>query len=387
MSTHDEATPEQPGSDELAAPATEFVRDRADYLGQKTRDVGRRIADDQVELFVSGDAVSALLHQFERLAPEFIALHDVGASASVRLLLALAAAAHTRVQRLTIRRQGHGVALAVLQFVEVPLADGAVRVYSTEADADTQTRQQLVPLLLSRSRLACLLVGELPPHALTTALQPLRDALARGPWPNRNMLLLPLGSATTLAAQAAQLVGASGVVVRVTPQAGRPNDAWGFISGAWKRMHGGAPTSGAMPLQPPAPPAMALQPTTLHGPLTATPAGHWTDYALRCAAIKGVVSCCVFDVASQRPLAHAGGAPAPERMALHGGLLLGAIADAGRGLGLGAAPPDAAISIGGLHLLLRQVPGHPGVVLHMLLQASTNNLVLARVQLERVPAP
>ena len=114
----------RPSRAELAAPATQIVRDREDYLGQGLQDVGRRIADDQVELFVSGDPAAALQQQFERLAPEFIALHDVGTSASLRLLGALAGAAGARVQRLSIRRQGHGVALAVLQFVEVPLADG-----------------------------------------------------------------------------------------------------------------------------------------------------------------------------------------------------------------------------------------------------------------------
>ena len=41
------------------------------------------------------------------------------------------------MQRLSIRRQGHGVALAVLQFVEMPLADGTpLRVYSTDVNAD-----------------------------------------------------------------------------------------------------------------------------------------------------------------------------------------------------------------------------------------------------------
>src|SRR5260221_11429114 len=80
----------RPSRAELAAPATQIVRDREDYLGQGAREVGRRLTDDQVELFVSGDAPSALQQQFDRVAPEYIALHDVGTSATLRLLGALA---------------------------------------------------------------------------------------------------------------------------------------------------------------------------------------------------------------------------------------------------------------------------------------------------------
>src|SRR5207342_3539531 len=123
--------------------------------------------------------------QIDRLAPEYIAVHDVGTAASVRLLGALAGAAGGRLQRLSIRRQGHGVALAVIQFVEIPLPSGdLLRIYSTDANADAQARQQIAQVLMARSRLAVMMVGELPAHALATALQPLREALQRGPWPN-----------------------------------------------------------------------------------------------------------------------------------------------------------------------------------------------------------
>jgi hypothetical protein len=394
---------QRPTRSDLAAPATQIVRDREDYLGQGIRDIGRRIADDQVELFVTGEPAMALQQQFERLAPEYIALHDIGTSATLRLLGSLAGASGARVQRLSIRRQGHGVALAVLQFVEVPLSDdNHVRIYTTDINADTNTRHQMAMVLLARSRLAVLMVGELPPHALTTALKPLSEALAKNPWPNRDMLLLPLGSATTLGAQAAQLVGKSGVVVRVTPQAARPTDAWSYISGAWNRL--GSQVGGSAPLNTelatalPRPPVPMPEAPTQAMDLTPSPAGHhapiaspvavrWTDYALRCAAIKGVVSCCVFDLSSQRPLAHTGGAPAPERLAIQGGLLLDAMTDAARQLGLGSSTPEASISVGSQHLLLRPVPGHPGIVVHMALQASASNLTLARMQLERVSPP
>jgi hypothetical protein len=335
-----------------------------------------------------------------------MALHDVGTSASLRLLGALAGASGARVQRLSIRRQGQGVALAVIQFVEVPLSDGSeVRIYSTDVNADTQTRHSLALLLLARSRLSVLMLGELPVHALTTTLKPLSEAVTNGPWPNRDMLLLPLGSATTLASQAVKLVGGSGVAVRITPQASRPNDAWSFISGAWNRLQGqSAPNASlntelarAVPKPTVPDPEAPTQRMELghspayhraRQPATPSPATvRWTDYAQRCAAIKGVMRCCVFDISSPVPLAEAGQLPAADRLAIQGALLMGAMDNAARHLSLNNTMPEATISFGQEHLLLRPVPGHPGVVLHMVLQTSPTNLTLARMQLERVLVP
>ena len=157
-----------PSREDLNAPSTQIVGDRDAYLGQGRNDVGRRIADDQVELFVTGDVAPALQQEFTLHAPEFITLHDVGTSASLRLLASLAGAAGARVQRLSVRKQGQGVALAVIQFVEVPRADGAgVRVYSTDVNVDGAARAQIARVLLAHSRLGVLMVGELPPHAIS----------------------------------------------------------------------------------------------------------------------------------------------------------------------------------------------------------------------------
>ena len=92
-----------PSREDLLAPRTQIVNDREAYLGQGRHDVGRRIADDQVELFVSSDVAAALQQEFTLHAPEFIALHDVGTSASLRLLSSLAGAAGARVQRLSVK--------------------------------------------------------------------------------------------------------------------------------------------------------------------------------------------------------------------------------------------------------------------------------------------
>jgi predicted regulator of Ras-like GTPase activity (Roadblock/LC7/MglB family) len=406
--------PSRPSREDLSAPATQIVRDREAYLGQATGDVGRRISEDQVELFVGGDAALSLQAEFQRLGPEFIALHDLGLSASVRLLNSMVGPAGARVQRLSIRRQGQGVALAVVPFVEVKLADASpVRVYSTDVQADGPTRAALARVLLAHSRLGVLMVGELPPHALTAQLTPLHQAMQGPSWPNRDLLLVPLGSSIGLAAPSAQLAHHTPVAVHVTPHAAKPKHVWTFVGGAWNRLHGmpggeralptelsqavpkpQVPTTEAttepMPLEslrPAAAPALPPGIATAVTPMPVPGASGWTAYAQRCALVKGVQACCVFDMHSMTVMAASGDAPSPERLARQGAALLASMLDASRALGLGPAQPEASISTAHHHLLLRPVPGHPGVALHVVLQAHGSNLTLARMQLDRIDAP
>jgi hypothetical protein len=397
---------------ELLSPATQIVGDKDVYLGNAPTDIGRRIADDQLELFVVCHPAEAMLQQFSQMAPDFIAIHDVGTASSARLLAAVAAASSRKVQKLVIRRQGYGVALATIQFVELPLQPGRnLRVYTTQIDGDTQTRHQLAQVLLAHSRLAVVMVGELPAHALGSSLQPLRDAIATGPWPNRQMLLVPLASAATLPAQATAMAGHSGVMVRTTPQVGRPADAWAFISGAWNRlnsnaMDAAAPRAAACAAPAPreavasfaAPPiaaayaptqALELNPMPSTGkqpalPQSASSSALWNDYVQRCKAIKGVTECCVFDIDQQRSLAHAGTQRMADRLAAKGAMLHALMTDTASVLGLGSASPDAAITLPQHLLLLRPMPGRPRVALHMLIDRSHGNIALARSELQQI---
>ena len=88
------------------------------------------------------------------------------------------------------------------------------------------------------------MVGELPGHAIASALKPLHDDILAGPWPNRNLLLLPLASASTLVTHGLDLGRGTGVAVRTTPQVARPADAWAFITGTWSRLREQTPADG-----------------------------------------------------------------------------------------------------------------------------------------------
>jgi hypothetical protein len=388
--------------------ATQLLRTEEDYLADAAPDIGRHIDDRHHELFVSCDPGQALRQQLEVLRPDFIAIHDVGTVSSRRLVAGIAAAVGRPVQKLLIRRQGFGVGLATIEFAELPAANGArpLRLYTTEIDADTPSRRELAHALLAYSRLGVVMVGELPAHALAAALQPISEAITRGPWPNQNLLMLPLASASSLASQATTL-GHGRVTVRTTPQVTKPADAWNYLTATWNRVReqlaaAGVtlPAIGSIAASTPAPAAVAAPaaPVLPMQPMPAVPtkttvqrvaptdnaAEPLTLYVTKLLEITGMVSACVFETTTQRSVAHAGARPGPAMLAVQGAALSTAILEASRALGFGATPPDAAITLGAHHLIVRGMPGRPGVLLHAVLDKTAANLTLARLQILRL---
>jgi hypothetical protein len=407
-----EATRQQAGL------ATQLMRDKDEYLAQAQRHVGRHVGQGQWELFVVIDPAEALQQQFDLLKPEYIALHDIGTSSSRRMLAVLALATGRPVHQLHIRRQGLGMPLAKLEFIELPVAPGqpVLRLYTTEIDADTQQRRRLARLLLAHSRLAVVIVGDLPPHAMATALLPLHDAIKEGPWHNRELLMLPLAGASALAGQASNLAIGTEVQVRTTPLVTRPAEAWNYLRGTWNKLRAqvrdkavhlpelqdpvappAAPVAAAVTASPgsllesatAAPPRPPLPMTPMPVARAPAPVAASIDPALatyirKCGELKGMVSCCVFELATQRTLGHAGARPGPAALASQGATLMASMAEAAHALNLGAAAPDAAITFGSHHQLLRAVPGRPGLALHAVLDRSVANLTLVRLQLQRL---
>jgi len=384
--------------------ATQILQTEDDYLAPEKHDIGRQTSSNERELFVSCDPALAMQQQFEHLLPDFIAVHDIATSSSRKLLAGIAAASTRSVQKLIIRRQGYGTALATLDFVELPTPDGSVlRMYSTEADADTAARHGLARVLLGFSKLGVMMVGDLPGHSIASALKPFRDAMLSGPWPNRQLLLLPLASGSVLSTQGAEMALGTGVNVRTTPQVTRPADAWGFINGTWTRLRDGTPLDRRSPTSPGAaarqrPGAVAQAAPAAADPRAMRPMPSVQSAAARAAAprtlldryvhqlaeLPGMVSCCVFDVASGLEVTHAGASPGAADLAMHGKALLAGMSASSRTLGLGHTLPEAAITLGSHHLLLRAVPGHPGLALHAALDKTHANLTLARLQVQRM---
>jgi hypothetical protein len=392
--------------------ATQFLKDEEEYLAPEKHDIGRQTSANERELFVSCDPALAMQQQFEHLHPEFIAIHDIATSSSRKLLAGIAAASSRPVQKLVIRRQGYGTALASLEFVELPTTDGSsLRMYSTEADADTAARHGLARMLLAFSRLGVVMVGDLPSHSIASSLKPLQEFMQQGPWPNRQMLLLPLAAGSTLVAHGMEMSRGTGVNVRTTPQVTRPADAWGFINGTLARLREAAEPNGrrapelaaaaraheaaAVPAahashapaaRPPSDPLSMRPMPSVSSPAVraAAPKSLLDRYVHQLIELPGMVSCCIFDVASGLEITHAGASPGAADLAMHGKALLAGMGASSRSMGLGHALPEAAITLGSHHLILRAVPGHPGLALHAALDRTNANLTLARLQVQRM---
>jgi hypothetical protein len=251
-------------------------------------------------------------------------------------------------------------------------------------------------VLLGFSKLAVMMVGDLPPHALESALKPFQQAMITGPWPNRELLLLPLSSGSSLSVQGAVLALSTNLTVRTAPQVTRAADAWNFINGSWSRLKEdeapGAPRGFIPPPRPSAadsrdPRAMRPMPSVRSALARDTsPQNLLERYVHQLSELPGMVSCCVFDVNTGLEVAHAGASPGAADLAMHGKALLAGMSASSRTLGLGHTLPEAAITLGSHHLLLRAVPGHPGMALHAALDKAQANLTLVRLQVQRMDA-
>lgn len=375
------------------------------------QDIGRAVDEHVRELFVSCAPGEALQQQFEHLRPEFIAVHDLGTRSSRQLLRGIAAACSRPMHKLMLRRQGQGTPLAAIDYVDVPIAAQQVlRLYSTDvADTnDAATAHGVARTLLAFSQLGVMMVGSLPAATLNTTLRPWHEEVIRSPWHNRQLLLLPLTNNATLVTQGQEMVRGTAITLRTTPVVTRPADAWNFINGTWNRMRGTvAPAPARSPTVAPAPArAPAVQDTlpmgidsTAFAPTNMLPLRPMPDvsakpeplhdevldvYVHQICELNGVVGCCVFDIGSGLPVASSGSGAPPAELARHGRTLLTAMGSSSRALGLGHTLPDAAITLGSHHLLLRSVDKHSGMALITVLDRTNANLTLARLQIERL---
>jgi len=207
--------------------------------------------------------------------------------------------------------------------------------------------------------------------------------------------------------------------VRTTPQVARPADAWAFITGTWSRLReqapndgrtvpelgafkpapyqarkaplapvmGGIPSGDTMPMEEQPAITLTMRPMPAIAPTgyTAAPPSTVIErYVRQVSELNGVVSCCVFETQSGHPIAHAGANPGSEALATHGSELLTAMMGVSRSLGFGHSLPEAAVTLGSHHLLLRGVPKNPGLAMHAVLDKTSANLTLARLQTMRL---
>lgn len=385
------------------------------------------------ELWTDGDANEALLQDLASRMPTFVAIHDIQAGASLQLLQMFAMRFFRRIQALQIRHRQTRNLLATIQYLDLEV-DGLapIRLFACDIDAALPQRQLMARSLMAFSTLAVLLVGDSAAGGVASQLEGWRAQLAQDPWINRHMLVMPLSSSGAAITRNAQMGRATPVSVRVTPAAVSPDDAWNYISGAWRRASSAMPFSDSgsgsgfiglgEPIRAPQGPAdtahsarsaLATEPSTktLNPAAEAPHAGAaasarlWRDSGLGGArALKpmptvatasdspsslqvhcdnileldGILAASIFDINTGLTVAQSGGASFTEQLARQGLVLTLTIQASARALGCSESATDVTIQWADKNLVLRHVPHMPHLCVAALTDRSRGNPVALR---------
>ncbi len=431
-------------ADEDTQFATQLQRSPSDYLGALP-DVGRVVGNGVRELFISCEIGDALQQQFEHLRPTCIVLHDLGCTVSRRLLAAVAAASGQQVERLVVRRQGFGTIVATLEYIDCATTYGKpMRLYSTDADADTQSRLSISRVLLGHATLGAVLLGDLPVHALTELLEPLRVAMLQHSLQCQQMLFMPLGPGPAAGNAVHERLQSLSVPVVVSPRVTMPAEAWGHLHSSWNQLqrtlnpgsgglqlaplqdggavgsaadnvplqHGPAANSASLPpaaapsspKQPPAPQSTApppllrgfaptvagalapalprsLPPPVATAPTPAPAANPLAGYLRGLGAISGVITACVFEVQTSRVLAHLGTRESATDLARRGTTLLTASGQARKQLQLAGHTEEVVVRGGAQSLGLRVLVSQPEWAVHLVFSPAQCEWTQLRPQL------
>jgi hypothetical protein len=374
------------------------IMGRDDYLGRNVPQVGTLVEEGRYELFAACPPGEALQMQFEHHPSAFIAVHEIGDPASDKLVANLATGLKLPLQKLTIRREGVGAMLTVIEFFELPAVRGLpVRMYSTHTDADPSAGRQIAEALLAFSRLGVVLVGAAAAHSLHERLAPLRERIRSGPWPNRQLLIVPVSpQVADLAEEVRKLVEGTPVLATSAAPAIGAGAVWSKIQAAWDIMrsdgpaqpraptvasanaHAAAPKSpapvhpasaatAAPGVVPPARPVVAPVSTPVVpdavAPITAPVPGaprevHWQRYVQACSTLRGVTDVCLFRLNDRQPVAHAGQSLDGRVLAEQGAALLATAVGSAAALDARHSTVEVQTTLDSIVLLARVLP-HP----------------------------
>lgn len=366
-----------PSGERSWSEATQLVTEILDQSATRANeggDLGKQVSEHVREMFVVCDPAEALRQHFEMGVPPFLALHDLGTGLSREYLAVLARASGWPLRRLHIRKQGFGTLLATLHYIECPATQQrSLRLYASEAEAESSVRVALRRQLLASAWTHALLLEELPEQMAALAIACLRDDLLGRKNAAMSMLVLPQSRAPQVQQQAQALQHVGSVRIEVAPATSAIQPSWALLSTYWNREAAAAKgsdlpmlsriTLDAQPtgaFAPRAHPVPAAAPPNTPSPLN--PHDYLTLVMGRTQARAG----CVFNVATRGVEAHAGALSAPE-MAQQGLAMLMAVARVGDGLALGRSVSEVTTTLGDVQVVIRPTRLRAGCVLMLLL--------------------
>jgi hypothetical protein len=392
-------------------------------------DLGRLVAPDQRELFVTCAAVDALALQFTLRPHVFVHVHDVqGGREAMAFLEAMAQSKRASIQALSIRRQGHGDLLASVLYLDVPHEGGAspIRLYALAQQPEGVDPDDLSRAMLAHAAMTVLVFAGEPAPSLTARVQ----ALVRA-WRNppscaehqsaplgglaRLVVWLPVGTVGAQVAALGQKIEQwLGTKLRQGPPIRMAADAWPYLSSTWKMVsetHRSASEAarkalavttstmatgawalpaGLMPASTaPAAPA-DLPPIDFHPVAPASIADERTgieQYAQDLANLSEQGAALILEANSSRVRTQViRGADDPASLARLARLLMATMSSAGKAFNA-SAPSTIEWGCGSFHACLRPVPEAPELICLTVIQpAPSTALAPWRAALARVEA-
>lgn len=343
--------------------STRFVPrsdEQADSGNPLDRTIGKAVGGDTWELFASCAAADALALQFDIRPPVCMTLHDTGARTSLAYLGAVARQLGVPVRRLVIRRQGFGTVLATLRYAEAEATNGqSIRIYASDVEADEATRPLVQRMLLARSQVGVLLVGDQPDPWLEPTIEFLGQGVQGTGHGSLTLVSLAVTATADLDALSDRLALLPGLHARRAPRVTRLMEAWPFLVSTWNHLRPGVSPGSAdaeawlfKVAQDPRRASAAMPLGDVLGPLQQLVNG--------VAAFRRGVACCAFNARSLQVLAHAGAGTADTSlMARQGRMLLSSMQASSQVLGLGKAVSEGSVTLQDHLLVLRAVPGEP----------------------------
>jgi hypothetical protein len=351
--------------------------------------IGQMVGANIWELSVAGEPAAALAARFDACSLDFVVLHGLGGLVSRRFVGDLAHGCGGVLERLVIRREGAGTALASLCYADLRASNGRfVRVFSTDVASEHGTTKLAIrSMLLSRARTAVALVGEMPAHQMEDALIEMGRAVSQGSHRHRTMVIQPAYESVHTDASLIGMVQHSKITVRRAAAVRQAADAWPFLSGTWVMDRAASEADGGFRASEydegiayePVIVAPLLAREQVSGevsppPLvakTATSQAESLDALVKSVmALRGEGMCCVFNVRSLAVLAQAGSSGLDaSQLARQGRLLMAAMQTGSQPLQVGKAIKEATIRFAGHLLLMRELAGQADLWVLALLHA------------------
>ena len=168
---------------DAAFAARALVENSSVELGDSGRIVDRHVRD----LFVSGSPAQAMRAHFAAVpagdgSTHEFALFDPSQIWARSVIKTLSDASGQPIERLNLRDYVGLRTLGAIERTAIHRRDGTLKIYHADVGTTAQGGYEIPLALMEHSDLAAVIVGQLPPHAIDTILDNLRDAVQEPTW-------------------------------------------------------------------------------------------------------------------------------------------------------------------------------------------------------------